>query len=42
MALRTGERFPEMVVQPVDGRRMTIPQDLEGSYTVILFYRGGW
>jgi hypothetical protein len=42
MALRTGERFPEMAVQTVDGGRMTIPQDVEGAYKAILFYRGGW
>ena len=42
MPLRVGDRFPEMAVQTVDGRSLTIPRDVEGSYKVILFYRGTW
>jgi hypothetical protein len=42
MALKTGDRFPELTVQTVDGRPLTIPQDVAGANKVILVYRGGW
>ena len=40
--LETGDAFPEYVVNTVDGKTMTIPQDLDGEYSAIIFYRGSW
>ena len=42
MALKPGDRFPDMTVQTVDGRELALPQAVEGTNKVILFYRGGW
>ena len=42
MAFRPGDQFPEMTVQTVVGRELTLPRDVEGANKVILFYRGGW
>ena len=42
MALRPGDRFPEMTVQSVDGRELKLPQAVQGANKMILFYRGGW
>ena len=42
MALKTGEHFPDLTTQTVDGRQLTLPRDLEGANKVILVYRGGW
>jgi peroxiredoxin len=40
--LRVGERFPELQARAVDGSTVRIPDDLEGSIAVLLFYRGHW
>ena len=40
--LNVGDAFPEYVVSTVDGRALKIPQHLNGEYSVLLFYRGGW
>jgi len=40
--LLPGDPFPDYAVQVVDGRRLTIPADLPGEYSVIIFYRGVW
>jgi len=40
--LNPGDVFPEYGVQTVDGRTLTVPQDLPGEYVVLLFYRGHW
>lgn len=42
MRLRNGERFPTIAASRVGGGEMTIPQDLEGQWAVLLFYRGHW
>ena len=40
--LQNGERFPDLSIRTVGGGEMTLPGDLEGFYSVILFYRGAW
>jgi len=40
--LKNGDRFPELSIRTVGGGEMTLPGDLEGGYSVILFYRGAW
>jgi len=40
--LNTGDLFPVYAVQTVDGKTLSIPGDLQGDYTVLLFYRGIW
>ena len=40
--LRNGERFPALSIPLVGGGEMVLPRDVEGSYSVILFYRGAW
>ncbi|HET9833178.1 MAG TPA: peroxiredoxin family protein [Vicinamibacterales bacterium] len=40
--LQNGECFPELSVHTVGGNQLTLPRDVEGSYMVILFYRGAW
>ena len=42
MHLRNGEHFPTITASLVGGGEMTIPQDLEGQWAVVLFYRGHW
>ena len=42
MRLRNDERFPTITASRVGGGEMTIPQDLAGRWTVLLFYRGHW
>ncbi len=40
--LQNGDRFPDLSIQTVGGNQMSLPRDVEGSYAVILFYRGAW
>ena len=40
--LRVGERFPELQARGVDGSTLRIPEGLEGSIAVLIFYRGHW
>jgi hypothetical protein len=40
--LTTGDVFPSLTIDIVSGGKMTVPDDLEGKYKVILFYRGHW
>ncbi|MDP6427131.1 MAG: hypothetical protein QGH73_04640 [Rhodospirillales bacterium] len=40
--LNTGDSFPSMTVDLVGGGSFSIPNDLEGAYNVVLFYRGHW
>jgi peroxiredoxin len=40
--LGNGDVFPDLAVQIVGGQTLAIPVDLEGTYTVVLFYRGSW
>ena len=40
--LGIGSTFPSFPLTLVDGRTVTLPEDLDGRYRVILFYRGHW
>jgi peroxiredoxin len=40
--LSPADRFPSLSVPRVGGGSLTLPDDLEGSYGVVLFYRGSW
>jgi peroxiredoxin len=40
--LQNGDRFPQLSIPTVGGGEMLLPRDVEGSYSVILFYRGAW
>jgi peroxiredoxin len=40
--LTPGDSFPNYSVPLTDGRTLNIPADLNGEYTVIIFYRGIW
>ena len=42
MRLENNRRFPTIVAKKVGGGEMTIPDDLAGSWSVVLFYRGDW
>jgi peroxiredoxin len=40
--LHPGERFPTFTVTLADGGTLVLPDDLAGSFGVVLFYRGAW
>ena len=40
--LDIGDAFPSLALNLVDGRSITVPDDLGGLYRVILLYRGHW
>ena len=40
--LKNGDSFPRLVVKSVAGGEIHLPEDLAGSYGVVLFYRGAW
>jgi len=40
--LNAGEMFPSYQVDTVAHGRLTVPSDLKGKYSVVLFYRGWW
>ena len=40
--LQNGQTFPAFDVPAVGGGTISIPQTLQGSYGVVLFYRGSW
>src|SRR5262245_42242716 len=40
--LENGDVFPDLAIDVVGGRTLTLPADLSVSYGVILFYRGSW
>ncbi len=42
MRLENNQLFPTIVAPTVGGGKMTIPADLAGSWSVLLFYRGEW
>ena len=42
MSLTNGQRFPTITAARIGGGEMSIPQDVAGSFAVILFYRGHW
>src|SRR5205807_7861477 len=40
--LRNGQPFPLLEVPAVGGGTISLPDDLAGSYGVVLIYRGSW
>jgi hypothetical protein len=40
--LNTGDMFPSMTLNLVDGGTLNLPGGIESKYKVILFYRGHW
>jgi peroxiredoxin len=40
--LHHGDRFPSLSLAAVDGGRLSLPDDLAGTFGVVLFYRGSW
>ncbi len=40
--LHNGDVFPRLGVHKAGGRMITLPDDLNGSFGVILIYRGAW
>jgi peroxiredoxin len=40
--LQNGQTFPAFDVPALGGGRISVPQSLQGSYGVILIYRGAW
>lgn len=42
MRLQNNQQFPIIVAKKAGGGQMTIPSDLAGSWSVVLFYRGEW
>ena len=40
--LNTGDSFPKLTLNLVDGATLDLPDGLDARYKVILFYRGHW
>jgi hypothetical protein len=40
--LNTGDIFPTLALELVDGGVLELPAGLDARYKVILFYRGHW
>lgn len=40
--LRAGETLPQLALELVDGRTVTLPDDLSTDFGVVLLYRGHW
>lgn len=40
--VQNGQRFPSLVIPKVGGGEIRLPEDLAGSYGVVLIYRGSW
>lgn len=40
--LDTGDDFPELRIPKVGGGEISLPDDLLGSWGVVLFYRSDW
>jgi len=40
--LDTGDQFPSMTLTLAGGETLTIPDDINASYAIVLFYRGHW
>jgi hypothetical protein len=40
--LDAGDVFPSLMLTLADGQSLTVPDDLDAKYKVILFYRGHW
>lgn len=40
--LNTGDPFPKMSLQLIDGSTLSIPDGIDAKYRILLFYRGHW
>ncbi len=40
--LNTGDPFPKLSLNLVDGGKLELPGGLDAKYRIILFYRGHW
>ena len=40
--LDAGATFPNMTLNLSAGGSLTLPDDLDPNYTILLFYRGHW
>lgn len=40
--LQSGDNFPQMSFTKVGGGTLTLPDDIDTRYAVVLFYRGHW
>ena len=40
--LRIGDTFPSVTLNLVGGSSVTLPDELESDFAVVLFYRGHW
>ncbi|MCZ6788606.1 MAG: hypothetical protein O7D33_01460 [Chloroflexi bacterium] len=36
------DSLPEITLNVIDGRTLTLPDEMVGRYLVLLFYRGNW
>ena len=42
MQLDIGDQFPQLIAMSLDDTEVTIPDLFDGSWGVVLFYRGHW
>ena len=40
--LTGGDQFPSLELKVAGGGTVTLPQDIETPYALVLFYRGHW
>ncbi len=40
--LDAGQEFPSLTLDIVGGGSLNVPEDMDGKYKVIMFYRGHW
>ncbi len=40
--LDSGDTFPDLTLDLSDGSRLELPEEVKGSWTIFLVYRGHW
>jgi alkyl hydroperoxide reductase subunit AhpC len=40
--LKTGDQFPTLTADTVQGEKLHLPDDLTDQWAVTIFYRGDW
>lgn len=40
--LQQGDRIPQLDLNLIDGRNISLPDEMSGRYIALLFYRGHW
>jgi peroxiredoxin len=40
--LDSGDSFPQIQLNALDGSKITLPDDIQTEHAVVLFYRGHW